>query len=176
MGASLICMVCNLTLGKPKYAQFEAPIAAALATAEQARHAALQLAEDDARAFDLVIAAYKLPKASEAETAQRTDAIQRALIEAAQVPLRTAELAAVVIRLAADILDISNKTVISDVAIAALSAKTALEASTLNVEINLASITDEAQKTRLADQLAGHRATLAQADQVATTIRERISR
>lgn len=176
MGASLVCMVCNLTLGKPKFAAFEAQNSAALAAAEQARRAALQLADDDARVFEAVIAAYKLPRATDDERAARTAAVQDALVAAAAVPLRTAELAATVIGLAAGLLEGTNPNVVSDIAVAASTARAALDASVVNVEINLASITDDGQRRTIGDALARHSAALAQADAVVADVRKRIVR
>jgi len=93
MGAALVSMVCNLTIGKPKFAEHEAVMREVLAEAERLRGEALQLAEDDAEAFSGVVAAYKLPKSSDEEKAARTAAIQSGLVEAAAVPLAVARVA-----------------------------------------------------------------------------------
>jgi formiminotetrahydrofolate cyclodeaminase len=139
VGAALVSMVCNLTIGKPRYAEHEATMTAALARAEDCRRAAEALVSDDAVAFAAVIAAYKLPKDDEA--ARRT-AIQHALRGAAAVPLKTAERAVEVIVLAERVLDGANVNVVSDVAVAASSARAALQSAQVNVEVNLASLSD----------------------------------
>jgi methenyltetrahydrofolate cyclohydrolase len=64
VGASLIAMVCNLTIGRPRYAVHEEVMARTLAVAVDLRNRAVQLAEDDATAFGAVAAAYQLPKQS----------------------------------------------------------------------------------------------------------------
>jgi formiminotetrahydrofolate cyclodeaminase len=176
IGASLICMVCNLTLGKPKYAAFEQSMTAALARAEAIRRAALSLADEDARAFDAVIAAYRLPRASDAEQAARSEAIAQASLDAAAVPLRTAELAAEVIELAAALVDGANANAISDVAVAAQMARAALDASLINVEINLAALGDAPRTRALAADLDRHRPALDRADAVVRVVRARIAR
>jgi methenyltetrahydrofolate cyclohydrolase len=175
MGASLVSMVCNLTLGKPKHAAYEAVMADVLRAAEDARRTALQLADDDARAFEGVIAAYKLPRATDAEKAERTRSIQDALAAAAQVPLRTAEVAAEVIRLAGRIVEGANPNVLSDVAVAAAIARAALESAALNVDVNLAAMTDAEHKRALADALRAHEPQLEQADTIVDLVRARIA-
>ncbi|GAB4006927.1 cyclodeaminase/cyclohydrolase family protein [Glycomyces albus] len=173
-GAALVSMVCNLTIGKPKFADHEAVMREALAEAERLRGEALGLAEDDAEAFSGVMAAYKLPKGTEEEKAARTEAIQRGLVEAAEVPLAIAANAAAVIRVAGRVLDGSNPNVLSDVAVAASSARSALESAALNVDINLASIKDAGQRERLAGTLNEALQSKAQAEAIMHTVAKRI--
>ena len=175
IGAALVSMVCNLTIGKPKYAAYAETMTHALAEATELRHRALQLADDDAAAFDAVVAAYKLPKESEEDKQERSAAIQRALVGAAEVPLRTAEVAATVIALAAVIEEGANVNVLSDVAVAAASARAALDSAALNVEVNLASMGDAALRESLAGRLAAHLTARQRADDVVRVVRERIS-
>ena len=174
VAAALISMVCNLTVGKPRYAEHEQTMIAARSRADGLRRDALALAEADARAFSAVTAAYKLPKATEEDRQTRTRAIQAALADAADVPLRTAVLAATVIELAAEILPGANVNDISDVAVAASSARAALDAAVLNVEVNLAAMRDEAAREDLAGRLGKHAPAAAQAEEVIATVRERI--
>lgn len=176
VGAALVSMVCNLTIGKPKYAQYEESLTEALGKAEDLRQRALGLAADDAAAYDAVVGAYKLPKATDEEKQARTAAIQAALVGAADVPLRTAALAAEVIDLAASILEGSNTNVISDVAVAASSAKAALESAVVNVEINLASMADEQLRKETEARLAEHTSAASRADALVAEVRERIAR
>ncbi|MFF3751428.1 cyclodeaminase/cyclohydrolase family protein [Streptomyces sp. NPDC002018] len=176
VGAALISMVCNLTVGRPKYAEYEKELTAALAEAEELRGRALRLAGDDAAAFGSVIAAYKLAKATDAEKRARTAAIQQALVGAADVPLRTAELAAEVIALARRILPGSNANVVSDVAVAASSARAALDAAAVNVEVNLAALTDEGHCAAVRARLSSALTAAAEADAVVAEVRERIAK
>ncbi|MET8544271.1 cyclodeaminase/cyclohydrolase family protein [Kitasatospora sp. NPDC004799] len=176
VGAALISMVCNLTIGRPKYAAYEAELTAALKNAEELRGKALELAADDAVAFAAVIAAYQLPKGTDADKRARTAAIQTALVGAAEVPLRTAELAAEVVRLSRAVLPGANVNVVSDVAVAASSARAALDAAVVNVEVNLAALTDEEQRAALRGRLAAPLAAAAEADAVVAEVRERIAK
>ena len=176
MGASLVCMVCNLTIGRPKYAAFEELLRAVLSQAEAHRRAALQLAQDDATAFDGVIAAYKLPKGTAAEVATRQEAIQQATLTATMVPLRTAELAAKVITLSGEIVEGSNKNVVSDAAAAALAARGALETALLNVETNLVALTDTQRRETITADVVRLRQSLERADAIVADVRRRITR
>jgi methenyltetrahydrofolate cyclohydrolase len=174
MGAALVSMVCNLTIGKPKFADHEAVMREALAEAERLRLEALQLAEDDAEAFSGVVAAYKLPKSSDEEKAARTAAIQAGLVEAAAVPLAVAQVAARVIRLSGRILEGSNPNVLSDVAVAASAAKSALESAALNVDINVVSIKDPAERERLASSVNEALQSKVQAEAIMQAVAKRI--
>lgn len=176
VAGSLICMVCNLTIGKPKYAAYEAQMSAALAQAETARRAALELIDDDARVFDALMAAYKLPKGTDPAKQARASAIEQALVDAAAVPLRVAALCAEIIGLSHDMLEGANKNVLSDVAVAAALARGALASSMVNVEINLGGMSDESRSKAIADELQQHSAALDQADMVVRQVRQRIAR
>ncbi|MDN3238528.1 cyclodeaminase/cyclohydrolase family protein [Glycomyces tritici] len=174
MAAALVSMVCNLTIGKPKFAEHEAVMREALAEAERLRGEALQLAEDDAEAFSGVVAAYKLPKSSDAEKAARTAAIQAGLVEAAAVPLAVAKVSAEVIRLSGRVLEGSNPNVLSDVAVAASAAKSALESAALNVDINVVAIKDPAERERLASTLNEALQAKVQAEAIMQIVAKRI--
>lgn len=174
MAAALVSMVCNLTVGKPRFAEHEAVMREVLAEAERLRLEALQLAEDDAEAFSGVVAAYKLPKSSDEEKAARTAAIQAGLVEAAAVPLAVAGVAAQVIRLAGRILEGSNPNVLSDVAVAASAAKSALESAALNVDVNVVAIKDPAERERLASALNEALQAKVQAEAIMQAVAKRV--
>ncbi|MFJ4826699.1 cyclodeaminase/cyclohydrolase family protein [Streptomyces bacillaris] len=176
VGAALISMVCNLTIGRPKYAPYESELTQALSEAEELRSAAVRLAGDDAEAFGAVIAAYKLAKTTEAEKQARTAAIQHALVGAADVPLRTAELAAQVIALSRRVLPGANTNVLSDVAVAASSAQAALTAAAVNVEVNLAALADETHREVVRGRLSTALTSATEAEAVVAEVRERIAK
>jgi len=154
MGAGLVSMVCELTIGRPKYAQHEPTMREVLAQAGECRQRAIDLAEADALAFTGVTDAYRLPKATEEEKTARSAAIQQALAQAADVPLRTAALAAEILELARRIRPGANVNVLSDVAVAAVSARAAMQAAAVNVAVNQASMTDVVARARLETELA----------------------
>lgn len=174
--AALISMVCNLTVGKPKYAAHEDRLQRVRDTAEVHLRQATALVEDDSRAFSAVMAAYRLPKDSDEARAARERAIQERLTAAADVGVRTADVAASLIRLASDLPDRSNPNVLSDVAVAAMTARAALEAALLNVTVNADSMADPCRREALSGIVSGHQASIASAGQLAAAVAERISR
>ncbi len=174
--AGLVEMVTNLTIGNPRYAEHEPTMIDARWRAGEQRRAALQLADDDARAFTAVTDAYKLPRTTDGEKAARTAAIQRALLGAAEVPVRTAAAGGAVLDLAELILPGANVNVLSDVAVAASSARAGLEAAIINIEINRAAIKDEAEKARLGDAVAAIERDLDRAAAVVATVRKGLAR
>jgi formiminotetrahydrofolate cyclodeaminase len=178
VGAALVSMVCNLTIGKPRYAEHEATMKEVLDLAESQRAAAVDLAHEDASAFAGVSAAYRLPKDSDEQKAARTAAVQEALGAAADVPLATVAAAVQVIELAGRILDGANVNVLSDVAVAASSARSALQSARINVEVNLGSMTDQARRDALQARLDVHRVGDAEkkADEIVAAVRRRILR
>jgi formiminotetrahydrofolate cyclodeaminase len=172
--AALVGMVCNLTLGNERYAAAAATMRDVRDAADGLRARALALAEQDAAAYAAVAGAYHLPRATEAERASRTDAIQAALRDATAVPLDTAELAAQVIELCGRIVDSSNPSVLSDVGVAAVSAGAALHSAGLNVRVNLALMKDTAAAAAAADRLEAYLRSAVAADGVFRAVRERV--
>jgi formiminotetrahydrofolate cyclodeaminase len=159
MGAALVSMVCNLTIGKKKYAEVEAEMKDILAKAEALRRNLTGMIEDDAKAFDMVMGAYGMPKETDADRAARDKAIQAALKQATDVPLACARAAREVIDLAAVASDKGNLNVISDAGVAVLAAYAALRSAALNVLTNVRMMTDrafaEARLKELNELLAG---------------------
>ncbi len=176
VGAALVAMVCNLTIGRPRYAEHEPLMRDALAAATGLRAQAVRLAADDAAAFGAVSEAYKRPRDTEAARTARTEAVQTALIGAADVPLRTAAVAAAVIDLAGRIMDGANVNVLSDVAVAAASARAALDAAAINVEVNLGAMRDAARRETSRAELVRHTAAAGTAAAIVTAVRDRINR
>jgi len=159
MGASLVSMVCNLTIGKKKYAEVEDEMKDILAKAEALRVKLTAMIEDDVKAFDAVMGAYGMAKETDAEKEVREKAIQAALKQATEVPLRCCQAAREVIDLAATASDKGNLNVISDAGVSVLAAYAALRSAALNVFINTRMITDkpfaEAKLKELEALLAG---------------------
>jgi len=144
LGAALIEMTANLTLDRPRLADVQDQAHSIERRASDLRARLQKLGDADAEAFDQVTAAYKLPRADDAQKAARTEAIQAALRVAADVPLESARISAEVVELAEEAAPVLNAAVISDVLVGALMAQAALSSAGLNVEINLASMTDAA--------------------------------
>jgi formiminotetrahydrofolate cyclodeaminase len=162
LGAALVEMTANLTIGRPRLADVQEQAQRIAQRAADLRGRLERLADADADAFDQVTAAYKLPRADDAQKAARTQAIQSALRVAADVPLQSAQICADVAGLAEEAAPVLNSAVISDVLVGALMAQAALNSAALNVEINLASMTDSAAVERYSTELARARSNVSE--------------
>lgn len=172
--AGLVEMVANLSVGK---GGDDAAVGTVLERAAHLRGRAVGLADADADAFGQVMDTYKWPREDDAQKAARRQAIDWALAGAARVPLDVAAVAAEVIDLCGDLLPQANPNVLSDVAVAASAARAALDASVVNVEVNLALLKDEGRKTELTRELAPYVSGHLQdaADGIVAEVRKRIS-
>ncbi len=159
LGAALVAMVCNLTLGKKKHASVQEEVKQIREEAEAWRRRLTGLMRRDSQAFDRVLAASRLPQGSAAEADIRDRALRAATWEATRVPLETAETCLTLARLAARAVRAGNPNAASDGATAAVLARAASEAALCNVEINLKSLPADADKdavTARAAELARH--------------------
>jgi formiminotetrahydrofolate cyclodeaminase len=143
IGAALNSMVANLTIGKQKYAEVEGEMKENLAGTETLRLELAQMVDEDAEAFDKVMAALKMPKETDEEKAVRKKALQQALVDAATVPLAVMEMCLGVIRLAKPVAEKGNVNAVSDAGVAALVARAGVHSAKLNVMINLGGIRAE---------------------------------
>ena len=143
MGAALVSMVANLTVGKQKYQDVEEEMQDFLERSEDMRSRLTGMIQADIDVFDKVMAAYGMARETETEKTARSEAIQAALKEATDVPLACAQLCADVIELCRPVAEKGNLNVISDAGVAVLAAHAALRSAALNVYINIGGIRDE---------------------------------
>jgi len=143
MGAALVSMVCNVSLGKKGLESIETEMLAVRAEAEALRAHLTTLVADDVAAFDALMAAYKLPKNTDDEKQQRAAAIQASLTRATLVPLACARACAQVIALARRAGEQGYKGVVSDAGVGVLAAHAALRSAALNVFINAPALRDQ---------------------------------
>ena len=159
LGAALVSMVCNLTIGKKKYVNVEADIKALLAQSEALRQELSDLLEADVAAYTVVSQAMKLPRDTEEQKAFRDIELDKALKNATEVPLRVAAACVKVMDLCRPAAEKGNINAVSDAGVAVLMAEAGLRSAALNVLINLGSIKDEAfvatRRAQLDDLLAG---------------------
>jgi len=153
LGAALISMVGNLTVGKKKYEDVEEDIKKIISSSEKLRYELSQLVEEDVKVFNNFMATYKMPKETEDEKKIRTEKIQEALIEAAKVPLKTTYKCLDIMILSQEVAEKGNVNVISDAGVAVLMAEAALKSAILNVKINLRMIKDEKVRTELSSSI-----------------------
>ena len=137
-------MVCNLTIGKKKYVEVEGELREILGQSEALRAELTGMIADDVAAFDAVMGAYGLPKATDEEKAARADRIQAALKIATDVPLACCRACRKVIDLSQAVADKGNLNVISDAGVAVLSAHAGLRSAALNVYVNAKGLDDRA--------------------------------
>ena len=136
-GAALVAMVCAMPKTRTGADLERERLTAALGWAREAGSRLRALVDEDAAAYDAVIAAYRLPKSSEAEKAARKEAVARAMSGAIAVPLRTAEACLVVLRAATEGFAHGNPNATSDARTAGALAWAGLLGAAENVRINL---------------------------------------
>ncbi len=143
LSASLISMVANLTYGKKKYKNVWEDMLDIGTQSQRLKDEYLKLVDEDTRAFNLLMDAFKLPKKTDEEKRIREEKIQEATKIAIRVPMQTLEKAVELLNLAEELAEKGNKNALSDAGVAALTAYTAGYAAYLNVLINLGGITDK---------------------------------
>jgi glutamate formiminotransferase/formiminotetrahydrofolate cyclodeaminase len=146
LAACLATMVANLSIGKKKYAEHAEALKGIKRDAESMRVELMALGRRDSDAFEAVLRAGRLPQATPDEVTARDQALAAAGLEAARVPLATATACLRVTELAGRVAKCGNVNAITDAGAAGLLARAAGEAALLNVEINLKSLPDSADK------------------------------
>ena len=153
LAASLGQMVCNLTIGKQKYAEAEPRLIEIKAQLEQLSSRMRELIAEDAASFEAVLRAYRLPKATDEQKSERGAQIQIALGGAVAVPFETAQRGFEVSRLLGELAKIGNPNALSDVAVGAQLAQAAVRGAAYNVNVNLDSIADRDSADRTREQM-----------------------
>ena len=151
--AALIQMMCDLTLGREQYRAHEEAVRSIRARAETLKRDLLALVDKDAQAYDEVVRALRLPKATESEKHDRSAALERANLFAIETPLATADACAVLMGMATELARKGNVNAVSDVGTAALLAYAGLRGAILNVRANLKGVRDEERAARLRDRV-----------------------
>jgi glutamate formiminotransferase/formiminotetrahydrofolate cyclodeaminase len=157
MAASLLVMVCDLTAKSKKHAADRGRLRALSRKLSRNRDELIVLAREDARAYDLVLAAVRRSKKS---TGGDPGGIRKALIHAARVPMKTASLCIDVLVSATEVAALGKMSASSDVGVAVLLAHAGYGGGAMNVRINidglegLAFSAEAARKLRLLDERA----------------------
>jgi methenyltetrahydrofolate cyclohydrolase len=140
--AALTSMVCNLTIGKPKYVEVETQMLDLLQQSEALREKLTGLIKADVDVFNRLMAAYGLPKETDEEKSARTEAIQTILKAATEVPLDCARACAKAIELSRGAAEKGYSGVISDAGAAVMAGYGGLKSAALNVYINTGNLKD----------------------------------
>jgi len=143
LSAALGRMMCNLTVGKKKYSDVEPRVSEINSRLEWLDGELRALIDDDAASFEAVLAAYRLPKETAEQKAERARQIGEASRQAVDVPMRTAERALDVLRLLAELGSIGNQNALPDANMAAQLAKAAISGAYYNIAVNLATLSDK---------------------------------
>lgn len=174
VGASLVAMVCRLTIGRKNYQNVSATFQALLPRADALRVTLLDLMAQDSDAYLRVMQAYQLPKETDAEKNARTRAIQHALEHAAEIPLRVANACAEIFEMSETAAAQGNKNAASDAGAGALMAEAGMRAAILNVEINLALIQNPTFVETMRAQLEPLKQTAAKRQAILDTVQTRM--
>ena len=142
LGAALIHMVGALTAGKAKYAEHADFITGLQGQAARIQQDFLAVIDEDTQAFNQVSAVFEMPKETDADKAARKQAMQAALKACVAPPLKMMELGLEALELAGQAQGKTNTNAASDLGVAALSLKAAVQGAWLNVLINIGGIND----------------------------------
>ncbi len=153
LGASLLTMVGEITMGKKK-PEDKTPVEAALKALEPMRRRFVELIDEDAAAFEKVMEAFKMPKEDDAQQQARKEAIEAATIGAAVVPRETARTALAALEAGAALAELGSKSAVSDVACGSLCLEASARAASYNIKINLAGIENAGERKPFEDALA----------------------
>lgn len=152
LAASLGEMVCHLTIGKKKYRDRETDLTDLCGKLEEERKILLSLVDEDAKGFEPLAYAYRLPHATEEEKAFRNQLLEEGYQKAADAPMQIMESCARTIELLEEAARLGTPLALSDVGVGAAFARSALEGASLNVYINTKYMKDrESAKTLNSD-------------------------
>jgi len=152
LSAALSSMVANLTYGKKGAEESGEDMKRVAVRAQELKDELLRAVDLDARAFNKVMEAFRLPKGTEEQSREREAAVEDASKGATLVPLGVLTAAAELIELAEAVARKGNRNSVSDAGVAGLTAQAAGEGAYYNVRINLPGIKDEKFKVRTAKQ------------------------
>ncbi|MBS3994879.1 MAG: cyclodeaminase/cyclohydrolase family protein [Alkaliphilus sp.] len=143
VAAALAEMVANLTVGKKGYEDAQEEMKEIVIKGANYRNEFVKDIDKDSDAFNEVMAAFKLPKETDEEKEARKNAIQAGSKNATLVPLLVAKNAFEMMEIIEKVVEKGNKNAVTDGAVAAMMARTAVLSALYNVKINLGSIKDE---------------------------------
>ena len=143
IGMALGSMVCNLTIGKKKYAEYEESVKDILARASKLEADLLAMIDKDAEGFYPLSKAYGLPTSTEEEKQFKAETMEKALKVACEVPLNIVRACYEAIKLHEDLVDKGSRLAISDVGVGVQCLRAAILSGQLNVVININSIKDQ---------------------------------
>lgn len=148
-GVSLGQMVINLTLGKKKYADVEEEMKELLEQLETLKAEFLHLADEDARVFAPLAAAYGLPGTTDEEKKRKAEVLEGHLLTASLIPLHVMEDAQKALVIMDILAEKGSRMAVSDVGVGVQFIRTALTGAVMNVWINTKSMKDREKAEEL---------------------------
>ena len=152
IGVSLLIMVADMAKTRTGAPEETADLADAASRFRPRREELEELIDRDSEAYSAVVAAYKMAKTSDGEKQLRREAIQAAMTEATEVPLETMRVCQQALRGAVIVARAGNPNAKSDVGVGIELLLTGLRGGRMNVDINLASLSDAAYVKRVASE------------------------
>lgn len=149
VAAALGQMVSNLTIGKKKYADVEEEVQELLGKLQALQNEFLDLADQDAKVFAPLAAAYSLPASTEEEKQVKARIMEENLLAASLVPLQMMEKALETIEILEFLGEKGSRMAVSDVGVAVQFARTALTGAVMNVYINTKSMKNREKAEKL---------------------------
>ncbi|CEQ19126.1 cyclodeaminase/cyclohydrolase family protein [Paraclostridium sordellii] len=143
IGIALGSMVCNLTIGKKKYAEHEESVKSILEKARSLEKDLIDMIDEDAECFLPLSKAYGLPSSTDEEKKIKSETMENALKKACEVPIKIVKVCYESIKLHEDLVDKGSRLAISDIGVGVQCLRAAILSGQLNVLININSIKDE---------------------------------
>lgn len=153
IGIALGSMVCNLTIGKKKYVEYEESVKSILEKARELEKDLLNMIDEDAECFLPLSKAYGLPSSTEQEKKIKAETMESALKTACEVPIKIVKVCFEAIKLHEDLVDKGSRLAISDVGVGVQCLRAAILSGQLNVVININSIKDEEYVKNVRDEV-----------------------
>ena len=143
IGIALGSMVCNLTIGKKKYAEHEESVKSILEKARSLEKDLIGMIDEDAECFLPLSKAYGLPSLTDEEKKIKSETMENALKKACEVPIKIVKACYESIKLHEDLVDKGSRLAISDIGVGVQCLRASILSGQLNVLININSIKDE---------------------------------
>lgn len=152
LGAALGTMVANLSAHKPGWDDRWAEFSRWADKGVELEAELLHLVDEDTEAFNRIMAAFGMPKNTDEDKRLRSEAIQKATLFAAQVPLETMKASFKAFEICKEMAETGNPNSVSDAGVGALAARAAVLGAGLNVKINASSLKNKAQAEALINE------------------------
>jgi formiminotetrahydrofolate cyclodeaminase len=173
LASTMASMAAGFTAGKEKFKAVEPEIQAALTHLAALRQRLLAMVHEDMDAYEAIMAAYRLPKATDAEKAARAEAVRKATKASLGLVMRVLDASRDVAATSRRLAEIANPNLLSDVAVAAELALGAARSARVNVAVNLSGYGDAADAAVV--RAAADKA-VAETERLAIETREQVMR